>query len=150
MSGLFSSRHSGIRHPFDDRASQKAPCRFFNNEKVTGQELVSACRESTPRLCAGKHILVVDATTEINLQGHAGRLREASGIGLVGNNKDLGVFAHLGLAIDMEAHQAIGFSSMRLWHWEGYRQGRQARQELQGFTGRRQRILQMDTKCHGE
>ncbi len=60
--------------------------------------------------------LVLNDTSEINLDSHAGRLQRDSGIGLVGNNKNIGFFAHLGLVIDIDTYQAIGYSSLHLWN----------------------------------
>lgn len=116
MNSLFSSRHSSIRQTGQNRASQKAIYRFLGNERVTEEELTGSCCQRTGELSEGRHLLVINDTTEINLQSHAGRLMPQSGVGLTGNNKDLGFFAHLGLAIDLATSQAIGYSSMRLWH----------------------------------
>ena len=116
MSELFNSRSSSIRQSFKSRALQKSVYRFFNNESVTEKDLIKSCVDCSRNLCAGRHLLVLNDTTEINLQRHAGRLQNDSGIGLVGNNTDVGFFAHLGLAYDIEMEQVIGFSSINLWH----------------------------------
>lgn len=116
MKSLFSSRESSIRQSSDDVAEQKGAYRFLNNEKVSEDELIESCCERTKLLCKGKHLLVLNDTTEVNMQKHSGRLQSEKGIGLVGNNKDVGFFAHLGLVIDIEAYQAIGYSSINLWH----------------------------------
>lgn len=116
MSELFKSRSSSIRQSFKSRAVQKSAYRFLNNESVTEAALIESCIDCSRKLCAGRHLLVLNDTTEINLQHHAGRLRSDSGIGLVGNNADVGFFAHLGLTYDIEMEQVIGFSSVNLWH----------------------------------
>ncbi|WP_445956990.1 IS4 family transposase [Yeosuana sp.] len=118
MNGLFISRDSCIRRSSDNAAQQKAAYRFLDNEKVTEQELIEVCCERTKVLCKDKHVLVLNDTSEINLQRHVGRLKPDEGVGLVGNNKDVGFFAHLGLVVDIEADQAIGYSSINLWHRE--------------------------------
>lgn len=116
MKSLFISRDSSIRQSADTRAEQKAIYRFLENEQVTESELIECCLERTEERCKEKHILVLNDTSEINLQRHVGRLQTGSGVGVVGNNNDLGFFVHLGLAVDAESHQAVGFSSMHLWH----------------------------------
>ena len=116
MNDLLQSKTSSIRQSFSSRGKQKAAYRFLNNDNVTEEDLVESCTARTSALSSGKHLLVVNDTSEINLQSNAGRLEAGSGIGLVGNNKDLGFFAHLGLVIDIEANQAIGYSSIQLWH----------------------------------
>ena len=116
MKSLISSRASSIRQTAKDRAEQKAMYRFLDNENVTESELIDCCLEKTSSLCKGKHLLVLNDTTEINMQSHVGRIQAGSGVGVVGNNKDIGFFAHLGLVVDVESYQAIGYSSMNLWH----------------------------------
>jgi hypothetical protein len=115
MKSLFSSQQSSIRQASKNRAEQKATYRFLENENVTEQELIDACCERTKMLSKGKNVLVLNDTTEINLQRHRGRIESGTGIGLVGNNTDIGFFAHLGLVVDIEAYQAIGYSSINLW-----------------------------------
>ncbi len=116
MNRLFSSRVSSIRQTANSKAEQKAMYRFLDNENVTESELIGCCLEKTRSLCKDKHLLVLNDTSEINMQSHVGRMQTGSGVGLVGNNHDLGFFAHLGLVIDIESYQAIGYSSMNLWH----------------------------------
>ena len=122
MNGLFHERSSTIRQISKNRAEQKAFYRFLDNEDVTEEELIKSCCARTAELSRGKHILLLSDTSEVNLNAHRQRLQSGSGIGLVGNNRDIGFFAHLGLAIDLENCQALGFSSIQLWHREENRQ----------------------------
>jgi len=115
MNRLFTSRHSSIRQTADTKAEQKAMYRFLANENVSETELIESCLERTSSLCKDKHLLVLNDTSELNMQSHVGRMKTESGIGLAGNN-ELGFFMHLGLVVDIEAYQAIGYSSMNLWH----------------------------------
>ncbi|OYU83998.1 MAG: IS4 family transposase [Flavobacterium sp. BFFFF2] len=116
MNSILHGQNSSIRKISDSRSEQKAAYRFLNNEMVTEQELIESCYERSSCICEGRHVLVLNDTTEINLNSHAGRIKAESGVGLVGNNKDIGFFAHLGLVVDIEQYQAIGFSSMQFWH----------------------------------
>lgn len=116
MRSLVLGQNSSIRRSTDTKAEQKATYRFLENAKVTEQELIESCCERTSELCKDKHLLVLNDTSEINLQRHSGRIKPNQGIGLVGNDKDIGFFAHLGLVVDIIACQAIGFSSMNLWN----------------------------------
>lgn len=113
---MLHTHTSSVRQSFSNKAKQKGVYRFLNNEKVTEEELIESCCERCRLLSVGKHVLVLNDTTEINLQNHAGRIESDSGFGLVGNNTDMGFFAHLGLVIDIETGQALGYSSMQLWH----------------------------------
>jgi len=116
MNELLQSKTSSVRQSFSSRSKQKAVYRFLSNDNVTEEELIASCTERTSLLSEGKHVLVLNDTTEINVQNNLGRLEVGSGVGLVGNNRDLGFFAHLGLAIDSQTGQALGYSSMKLWH----------------------------------
>ena len=116
MRSLLSGQNSSIRQLSGDKAKQKAMYRFLENEQVTESELVECCLDRTGTLSKGRHVLVLNDTTEINLQQHSGRIKANSGIGPVGNNIDIGFFAHLGLVVDIEKYQAIGYSSINLWH----------------------------------
>jgi hypothetical protein len=118
MNSLFSSQKSCISQASKNRAEQKAAYRFLENENVTEQELIDACCQRTEILSQGKNVLVLNDTTEINLQHHRGRIASGTGIGSVGKNTDIGFFAHLGLVVDIEAYQAIGYSSINLWNRE--------------------------------
>ena len=118
MRSLLCGQNSSIRQLSGDRAKQKAMYRFLDNEQVTEEELIGCCLERTSSLSQGRHLLVLNDTTEINLQQHSGRIKPGSGIGPVGNSSDIGFFAHLGLVIDVEKYQAIGYSSIKLWNRE--------------------------------
>ncbi len=128
MKGLFSSQDSSIRQSSENVAQQRGAYRFLNNEKVTEEELILSCCERTKTLCKDKHVLVLNDTTEINLQRHSGRLQSEKGLGLVGNNKDVGFFVHLGLVIDIEACQAIGYSSIDLWNRDLDKESKESRE----------------------
>ena len=116
MNNLYRCVSSSIRGVSPDAADQKATYRFLNNEKVTEDELIKATCERMKQLCEGRHILLLNDTTEINLQNHVGRIEKNTGLGLTGNNNDIGFFGHLGLAVDAESLQALGFGSIQLWH----------------------------------
>lgn len=131
MSDLLQSRNSSIRQSFSNKGKQKGVYRFLNNQNVTEEELIESCAERASLLCKGKHLLVVNDTTEINLQNNVGRIEFGSGAGLVGNNKDVGFFVHLGLTIDVETNQAIGYSSMQLWHRSLDKGSKESRKYLQ-------------------
>lgn len=115
MNSLLLGQSCSIRQLSSDRAKQKGMYRFLDNEQVREEDLIAACQERTGSLCNDRHLLVLNDTTEINLQQHAGRIKTLSGIGPVGNNTDIGFFAHLGLVVDVEKYQAIGYSSIHLW-----------------------------------
>ena len=74
----------------------------------------------------GRHILAISDTSEINLQSHRGRLKSA-GLGVVGNNKDVGFFIHPTLAIDADSGFPLGLSHIQLWTRAAERPDKQER-----------------------
>jgi Transposase DDE domain len=86
----------------------------LENEKVTISELVRSLSDHCEQQVAGRHILAVSDTSEINLQSHSGRLK-AAGLGVVGNNQDVGFFIHPTLALDASSGFPVGLSNVQIW-----------------------------------
>jgi Transposase DDE domain len=86
----------------------------LENEKVTISELVRSLSDHCSQQVEGRHILALSDTSEINLQSHSGRLK-AEGIGVVGNNRDVGFFIHPTLALDAESGFPLGLSTVEIW-----------------------------------
>jgi hypothetical protein len=108
-------------------AEQRGAYRFLANEKVEEKILISAVKERSSYLCAGKDVLVIQDTTEINMENHRGRLKQRSGIGLTGNNKDLGFFMHGSIVLDADNETMLGFSDIQLWHRDESKQSKEER-----------------------
>lgn len=103
-----------IRQISRNRAEQVAYYRFLENEQVTLSELVRSLSDHCQQQVSGRHILSISDTSEINLQSHHGRLKP-EGLGVVGNNKDVGFFIHPTLALDAETGFPLGLSNVQLW-----------------------------------
>lgn len=109
-------------------ADQKGAYRFLSNEKVEEKKLISAVKERSSYLCSGRDVLVIQDTTEINLENHRNRLKRGTGIGLTGNNKDLGFFLHGSIVLDAENETMLGFSDIQLWHRQEDQEDKEQRQ----------------------
>ena len=81
---------------------------------MTRSELIRSLSDHCERQVEGRHILSISDTSEINLQSHQGRLKP-EGLGVVGNNKDVGFFIHPSLAVDAESGFPLGLSNVQLW-----------------------------------
>ena len=77
-------------------------------------ELVKSLSEACEQQVEGQHVLAISDSSEINLQSHAGRLKP-EGIGVVGNNKDLGFFIHPTLVLNAENGLPLGLSHVQMW-----------------------------------
>ena len=86
--------------------------RWLRNWRVSVRALVEGvCGGITARV-AGRHVLLLEDTSEINYQAHAGRVQ---GLGTVGNGKDVGLFLHPVLAIDAQDYTCLGLAHLHLW-----------------------------------
>ena len=88
--------------------------RFLENERVTTSELVRSVADACEQQVAGKPILALSDSSEINLQAHVGRLK-LEGLGVVGNNRDVGFFIHPTLGVDAENGFPLGISYVQSW-----------------------------------
>ncbi len=100
-------------HPLAcDRAEEVAFGRWLRNDAVTVEEIHEHCGKEIAKLVAGRHVLAIQDTTELNYQRHARRTR---GLGTVGNGSDLGLFLHPTLAIDAECHHCLGLIGAQVY-----------------------------------
>lgn len=103
-----------IRQISKNRAEQVGFYRFLDNENVTTGELVKSLGDYCALQVDGRHVLAISDSSEINLQSHIGRLQSA-GLGVVGNNKDVGFYIHPTLILDAESGFPLGLSTVQLW-----------------------------------
>ena len=103
-----------IRQISKNRAEQVGYYRFLENENVSVGELVRSLSDHCVLQVEDKHILAISDPSEINLQSHVGRLK-AKGIGVVGNNTDVGFYLHPTLVLDAENGFPLGISTVLLW-----------------------------------
>lgn len=124
---LYFGRSSSVHEITMTEAEQKAAYRFLSNEKVEEKILIDTVKERSSYLCEGKDVLVIQDTTEINLDNHRNRIERGSGIGLTGNNKDLGFFLHGSLVLDNNTETCLGFSDIQLRHRDEDKEDKQQR-----------------------
>lgn len=101
-----------LRQLGENRAGEVRFGRFLANTRVRTQELIDgACAATGPR-SAGRHVLAIQDSSEINLQRHGARVK---GLGTVGNGADLGFFVHPLLAVDADDGACVGLAHLHLW-----------------------------------
>lgn len=103
-----------IRQISRNRAEQVGYYRFLENENVTLSELVRSVSDACEQQVEGLHVLAISDSSEINLQSHAGRLKP-EGVGVVGNNQDVGFFMHPTLVLNAESGFPLGLSTVQIW-----------------------------------
>jgi Transposase DDE domain len=103
-----------IRQISKNWSEQIAYYRFLENENVTISELVRSLSDHCEQQVEGRHVLALSDTSEVNLQSHSGRLKP-EGLGVVGNNKNVGFFIHPTLVLDAESGFPLGLSNVQFW-----------------------------------
>lgn len=105
-------------------AEQMAFYRLLSNERVTIGHLAERLftwmeapwwRKRSMDALQAPHLLLIQDTTEVSFEAHAGRLRSGSGLGWLSNNRQHGYCLHPALAVDASAGSALGFADIRLW-----------------------------------
>ncbi len=61
---------------------------------------------------AGRHVLAIQDTSEINYEAQSGRKRR---LGTVGNGRDAGLFVHPVLAVDGHSGECLGLVDAQVW-----------------------------------
>jgi hypothetical protein len=94
------------------RAGEMRYGRLLRNEKVTVDKLLDGVCEGIGQRAQGRHVLLIEDTSELNYQAHA---RRVSGLGTVGNGVDTGMFIHPVLAVDAQDGACLGLAHLHLW-----------------------------------
>ena len=70
---------------------------FLDNSRVSHEEMLVHAGRLTGQRAAGRDVLAISDTSELNFASHAGRKQ---GFGKVGNGRDIGLFVHPVIALD--------------------------------------------------
>jgi len=101
-----------LRKLGETRAGEKAVHRFLSSPYVSVDRIVETLAARTAVQCAGRRILAVQDTTEINF---AGRDKKRRGFGPAGDGKTPGFFIHPVIALDVESEAVIGLVDAEIW-----------------------------------
>jgi hypothetical protein len=93
--------------------------RFLDHRKVTVASLIEGWGQQTAVAAAGRHVLAIHDTSEINFRTTAERRR---GLGEIAKGNSYGVLLHAMLAIDAQGGDSLGLVTGEIWT----RQGRQS------------------------
>ena len=100
-----------------NRSELVSYCRFFKNDSVKVTDIVKSASEVVKTNIAGKELLVINDTSEINFNKHKGFLSENDpDLGPLGNDKDIGFFIHPSLVVDAQNGFPLGFSDIIYWN----------------------------------
>lgn len=107
---------AGMRRLADTRAEKVAFTRLFRNRHVSKQEIIRTAAARTAEAAAGRHVLLIEDSSEINYAAKTSRKR---GLGRVGNGKDVGLFVHPALAVDAADGSVLGLAAATIWRRQG-------------------------------
>src|SRR5215831_2722902 len=103
-----------------DRAGEMAVHRFLSSPFVSVGSIVATVAARTGEQCAGRRIVAIQDTTEVNFKGRSARRR---GLGPGGNGRDPGFFLHPVIAVDADDEAVIGLLAAQIWTREEGRVG---------------------------
>lgn len=92
--------------------------RFLGNDKVTAARVIESWSEATAAATAGRHVLAIQDTSEINFSTTATRRR---GLGEIGKGSGHGVLLHPMLAVDAADGSCLGLLTGQVWTRKGRR-----------------------------
>jgi len=94
------------------RAGELAAHRLLNNARVTHEAIVDTLAARTIEACAGRRVVAVQDTTEINF---AGRDKARKGLGPAGGDKSVGFFIHPLIAVLLDEESLLGVVDAHIW-----------------------------------
>jgi hypothetical protein len=103
---------SVIRKVGETRAGEMAVHRFLSSPYVSVEAIVETVAGRTAAQCAGRHVLAVQDTSEINF---ADRDKKRRDFGPAANGRDPGFFIHPVIAVDVESEAVIGLVDAAIW-----------------------------------
>lgn len=86
--------------------------RFLANRKVTVERLIEGWSDQTAAAGAGRHVLAIQDTSEINFRTKPKRRR---GLGKIGKGNGRGLLLHAMLGIDADTGSCLGPVAGRIW-----------------------------------
>lgn len=111
LNSFASAPNKSIPGAFKSWKETIAAYRFFNNENVTSNEIISPHREATlERIKKEKVVLIPQDTTEIDFSGR----KSISGMGYLGSEYSQGFYLHPSLAVTPE-RSCLGIVDMQVW-----------------------------------
>lgn len=101
-----------LRRLSDDRATQRRFHRLLEHANVTPEEIIRHGTARTARAVAGRHVLAIQDTSELDYSAHA---RRTAGLGKTSSRNGLGLFIHPVLVIDAQNKACLGIAHQAAW-----------------------------------
>jgi len=101
-----------LRRIGETRAGEMAVHGFLSSPYVSVDRIVATAAARTAKQCAGRRVLVVQDTSEINF---AGREKKRHDFGPAGDGKTPGFFIHPVIAVDIATEAVVGLVDAAIW-----------------------------------
>jgi hypothetical protein len=101
-----------LRKLGETRAGEMAAHRFLSSPYVSVDRIVETLAHRTAQQCAGRRVLAVQDTSEVNF---AGREAKRRGFGPAGDGRTPGFFIHPVIAVDIESEAVVGLVDAAIW-----------------------------------
>jgi len=99
-----------------DEAGEKSIGRFLRNDEVSEAALIAAAQAHVLAQVAGRRVLAIHDTSEINFSQHE---RGKAAFGRGGNGVDPAFFIHPVLVVDADSGVVLGLLDVQLWERHG-------------------------------
>lgn len=117
LNRLFSNSVHSIRRIATNDSEAKAFYRFLQNDHLTEADLVRNLAANCKSCVAGKTVLCIQDSSEINLYRHRNRIKKDEHIGVTNASElGLGFFIHPGFVLNADTLMPYGFSDVRIWN----------------------------------
>jgi len=88
--------------------------RYLKNEKISEEHLINRIRSNCKKSVHDKRVIVIGDTVEFNIDNHKGRLKDTTGLGMVGRNKKVGFLSHSLLVLERASKFRLGWGGVEL------------------------------------
>lgn len=118
LSDLFSKSVHSIRQISRNESEAKAVYRFLQNDRVSEKDIIENLIHNCRTACAGRFVVCIQDTTEINLSSHGKRINKDSFVGTTNakGSQGLGFFIHPSLVLDAVTGTPYGYSDIKVWN----------------------------------
>ena len=88
----------------------------MHNPQVTTVKIISVITQAvTPCMLPQRHYLILQDTTQPNFEWNRSRIKDPSGLGVIGDHRSLGFYLHPSLVLRAQDEQCVGFSSIKTY-----------------------------------
>ena len=118
LNDLFSKSVNSVRQLTKSESDAKGFYRFLLNNRVTEDDIVNNISQNCISAAAGKFVVCIQDTTEINLSRHRSRIKQDDSLGVLNERKveSLGFLMHPSLVLDAVNGTPYGYADIKLWN----------------------------------